>query len=695
MARLLLKPCNKSPRVAGYHVLVAPTVEEVKSLLPLDDDDLWAVDIETNGLEAHDPSLDIVGIGLSGPTHTVYINKPTGELLTYLLFFLQRHRLVAFNVLFEDAWFKAKWNVDVNWDGDAFGLFKQLSGDSNQLSWSLEAAQADVLGWPSSNKITLAANLAAAKLSKAEMWKLPPEVLGNYCCGDADSTYQLWEILKNLTIENYPELWTYHTKYFMNEVKLLSEAQLRGITINKPMVIDYIKSTTLAMEAARREFEKHPLVAPIVDEFNKAATAAYLAAEPEKLTKDGALRVNWCKWRAKEKTLLDEHGFNVNSPAQLKWLFYDRLGFKPQVFTKTNAPSTGKKALPLFGEPGEILLKYKKKDKNRSYAQSLLEKVEKHGKLHPQFKSVGTITGRLGGSGGLNVQQQPKDIGYLAAWESRPGHTIIQSDLIALEPVILTQFSQDKNLLALYGPGVPENDVYLYFGAHAPGLQEKIRRYYDPTNPTIDGIEKAKKECKRERSIAKQLCLASSYGAGIKKIHETLTLSGIPITLAEVKTLHAAYWSLFGGIKAWDRKLNQIRAVTGGWFPSMLGCPIPVAEDFVKDSVNRHTQRSGHEFLQVWLYYINHLRHARHVRMYPWIPDLHDGVMFEAVNEDVEEAVKVFNDALALANETCALEIPLKAPPSTGPNFGAVKMPKDWEDFLELLEEEDDDVSFG
>ena len=88
--------------------------------------------------------------------------------------------------------------------------------------------------------------------------------------------------------------------------------------------------------------------------------------------------------------------FNINSTAQLIDLFYNELGFEVLEYTEKKAPSIGKRCLPHLGKLGNILINYRKLRDQRKFVTSL-EKSQREGRLHPNMKIPGTITGRLAG----------------------------------------------------------------------------------------------------------------------------------------------------------------------------------------------------------------------------------------------------------------------------------------------------------
>lgn len=379
----------------------------------------------------------------------------------------------------------------------------------------------------------------------------------------------------------------YHQEVFLPNLRLLVEQQLRGIYVDQEALHACHADLLLRIQSSMTAFLEHPDVAHHISEYNKEVHSAWKRAEPTKFNKDGTVAKRWEKWAAKEETWVAENGFNPNSKTQLRRLFFNQLGHKPVLLTDSGLPAVSRKALPALGEPGKLLSKYNLYVKRRGYVEAMIAKTTRDGLLHPQFNSYGTMTGRLGGSGGLNMQQMPKVASFLHCLRARPGHRLVQLDAEALEPTILTEFSRDPAMWKIYGPGAKPNDLYLFVGSKLASIGKEIRKYYDPDNPTPEGIALAKKHCKRERDISKVICLSSSYGAGPAKIHETLKLAGIDISMSEVRNIHRDYWRLFAGTKRFEESLKDIWAANEGWIPSVMGTPICIAEPLLKDIVNR------------------------------------------------------------------------------------------------------------
>ena len=655
------------------------SVSEIKAVLEQYRGKLWAVDTETHGVDASDPNFYMFGLGLSNEQHRVYIDVRNldREVANYLKKYLADCPLTAFNVMFDGAALLNWCGVWLNWVGCSYAMFKNLTSEGYPgQRWNLETAQLDVLGWPSSGKEEMDAILKENKLGKGDMWQLNTAIVAKYCAADACAAWQLWEYLRGVAAQ-WPSLLDYHQRVFLTEVKLLAFQQLRGIVIDKARKESGQANLYKALELAMSNFKTHPLVAPHLAAYAQESWGKWLEGQPPRLTKTGAEAKRWAIWKCKESEVIAK-SFNVNSKPQLADLFYTKMGLECNKFTATNRRQVDRKILPRLGEPGKLLAGYNKLKKQQGYLNRIIERAEGDGRIHPQFNSCGTVTTRLSGSGNLNLQQLPKVPEFLHMFRARPGHLIVQADLTAVEPTILAEFSKDKSMWALYGPNAPANDIYLFVAASIAGLGDKIRQYYDPLNPTPEGIAAAKKHCKRERNIAKTVHLASAYGASAPKIHETLNEGGIAISLSEVYRIHREYWRLFAGVKKFFAQLHNMWEMNEGFIITAFGTPHAIAANVIKDVGNRFCQTSGHQVHQLWLYHTNRLITERNAPMFPWFVDEHDSQAWEAPEDFAEQGAQILVDALVATNDELGMEIKIKAEPAIGENLAEIKIPQEY-----------------
>lgn len=645
-------------------------------------------------------------------------------------------RLVAHNVYYDDgvAWRVMRQHGD--WLACTYGLYYQLANEGFLgQQWGLKPAQRDLLGWRETNEGELDSWLIDAgyiqnfkkekkedyyhriiegedrwvKPDKSQMWRAPMEILGKYCILDAEACYLLFTRVLNPVLQQFPGLVDYHARDFLPLVNILVEQHQLGMQLDGDKLASHGQQLGVDIQAAVAEFRGRPEVEQLIHQWETGLYSDFMETEPQQFIKvklgtepaqfkkDGEISKNWEKWVARknlpaqlsknwiswnarreqvEAGLLPEYRFNLNSDKQLGWLLYDQLGYpvEPTLLTETGKPSLSEDALGLMGDLGKILVRRNLLQKEREYVESYLNLLTGASLLHPSFRVPGTLTGRLAGKD-PNIQQVPKTRGTLSCFIPRPGTVWVDCDVNALEQVVLAELSNDPSLLQLYGPGAKPNDVYLFVGSQLPGgLGDRIRAAgYDPTRPSPEGIAAAKKSCKTERSIAKTVVLASSYGAGPAKIHKTLRLAGIDITEDQVRDIHRTYWDIFQGVKVYSRKLEREWTARGGWVMNGVGRPIGVDEMFKKDIVNRVVQSTGHDLL---LKYIRHLR--SNLSSIPWAPiimDWHDQTIVE-VPEAYAEEVKYLMETVSFSdlNQELGGTIPLKGTAAIVRNLAESKL---------------------
>ncbi|MHA2067894.1 MAG: DNA polymerase, partial [Candidatus Thorarchaeota archaeon] len=596
-------------------VLQNPTWQQIDNLiLP----ELHALDLETTGLDVLDPEIKVLGIGLANSKHAFYINMMNidPDVKEKLYSKLETINLVAHNTFFDAAFMQRDTGKWLDWQGCSLVLFKMLAAEGwNGQRWGLDVAINDLLGWPVNNKDTLDELLKKHKLPKSRMGELAtlePKTFAEYCANDADACFQLWHYLIEVCQSRFPSVQVWHQQEFLTSIRLLIEQQFAGIKIQTHRLDSYLSKLGGTIVKTVWDFLEHPQVAPHIEEYNRNIIEAHKESEPPKMTKTGKVSVRWQKWEDKLATLEEDNHFNINSKQQLAWLFYDRIhqheirGKQLVVFTEdgpveTDLTESGsrpvhKKLLPQLGAAGRMLADYNKLIKEEGYVKACKEKL-RDGVIHPQFRPHGTVTGRLGGSGGLNLQQLPKTEGYLKCWRARPQHKIVQLDFSALEPVVLANGSQDPTLMRLYGPDAAPNDVYLYNAAHISAFKDKITRHYDPYAPTPEGIAAAKKHCKPERSANKVVHLAKQYGAGAFRIWHILRENKFPMELDDVKVVCEEWDELYKGTKEFEHKLINQWHQNKGYIYNLVERPVAVHEDKMKDMLNRYCQSAGHDIL--------------------------------------------------------------------------------------------------
>ena len=564
----IVTPIVAQPREVFYHVHEEILLLDIVELSLHAGESEWiAIDFETNGKPLWD-GCRAVGVGISTRLHTHYFPADANwpKLLGWII---AQGNLLAHNVQFDAAVLKLECDragvtcptrvAETLFIACTFGLYMQLACEGfGGQKWGLKRAQVDVLGWPHVGDVDLIQWLRDNAIldeggnpDKSRMCLAPTAILGKYCCMDADSCYQLFTKVLEPASRPFPELVEYHSRYFLGQVDTLIEAHIHGIRLDVPRLEAHAGTLGRSIEDARSAFLMDPIVDGLVQRWRAAKVEPIRAKPPTQFTQKGKVSQSWTKWEAKIATILDgthrKIQFNMNSGSQLRWLFYTNKlvpteyiappekrpdgSFKPGScrINGVDMPTTNsgklpmaKAIFPLLGPVGKILSDYKKLTKELEYVSSYIA-MSKDGRLHPSFRSPGTITGRVAGNT-PNLSQVPKKEAVLECFlPDDDTMCIINADVTALENVVLAEMSRDPALLKLYGPGSnPNSDSYLFNASHMAPFAARVREYYDPDCPTPEGLALAKKHCAKERKAAK-VCLAEGTlvrvkGAGWKCI---------------------------------------------------------------------------------------------------------------------------------------------------------------------------------
>ena len=309
--------------------------------------DIIAVDIETNGTQAADPSIDIVGIGIASDNFIAYFDFSTNvtEANKVVLDWLSEYQgpIVGHNVFFDGTFLLRETGKWLNWKYDTYGLYRQLSNEGYAgQSYGLKNAQIQLLNWDVKGDVELdewlvrngyindmkkdhkpgyypgpdAADGTARfyKPSKGMMYKAPAAILGYYCGLDAASTLDLLTkvFLPSINGQAWEQTFTeYHCDTFMKNIELLGNQQLTGITIDKPKLEEYKIILEQEIIDAEYSFLNHKDIRPFADILKDRAVQDVLDKEPEKykklklpkepakFKKDGTVSKAYLNWEAK------------------------------------------------------------------------------------------------------------------------------------------------------------------------------------------------------------------------------------------------------------------------------------------------------------------------------------------------------------------------------------------------------------
>lgn len=334
-----------------------------------------AIDLETRGTDIADPETEIVGVGVAwlvdGEIDAKYFDWQSMTVDARRAVFMklaEAPSCTAYNLYFDGGlvWRECArlGTPEPSWVHCSYGLMRQLATeDFPGQSWGLKAAQVDLLGWEETNEAGIDYWLIShgyhkqgpkfiegedpdehyvscmewqevnpetrrVRPDKSEMWRVPPEILGEYCILDCISTLQLYLDVLLPSLSRFPELDEFHQEYFVPGVHLLYKQAYHGIRLDRPRLEahgEYLRRAQAHADKLLREsslagrvqayeirrwadaqaelIQKEPEKYKKFDlgeeppKFKKVK----LGAEPPRYTKTGKESKAWQSWDAKRR----------------------------------------------------------------------------------------------------------------------------------------------------------------------------------------------------------------------------------------------------------------------------------------------------------------------------------------------------------------------------------------------------------
>ncbi|GMU69918.1 MAG: DNA polymerase I [Steroidobacteraceae bacterium] len=167
--------------------------------------------------------------------------------------------------------------------------------------------------------------------------------------------------------------------------------------------------------------------------------------------------------------------FNLDSPKQLQFLLFEKLGIPPLRKTPTGQPSTAEDVLEELADEHtlpRLILEYRGFAKLRStYTEKLPEQVNpRTGRVHTSYHQAVAQTGRLS-STDPNLQnipvRTPEGRRIRQAFIAPAGHVLMAADYSQIELRIMAHLSEDAGLLAAFAAG---EDVHRATAAEVFGV---------------------------------------------------------------------------------------------------------------------------------------------------------------------------------------------------------------------------------
>ena len=322
------------------------------------------------------------------------------------------------------------------------------------------------------------------------------------------------------------------------------------------------------------------------------------------------------------------------SPKQLGHLLTTRFGLNLPKTEKGNF-STDDKALSQFAhiEPVKLVLEIRKLKKFLDKLQELKEH-EKNGRVYPEFKQIGAVTGRMS-SANPNIQNIPRDMRSL--FKAGEGNLFVIADFSQIELRIAAEYVEDPLMLEAFSSG---KDMHRYTASLVLGKPEE-------------------EITKEERQLAKAINFGLIYGISARGLADYAKSGyGVEISLQEAEVFRERFFKNFKAFSKWHesvkKELKEKKEFKG---QTLLGRPF-VATTFT-DAVNYPIQGTGADLLKLAVLLFDGEITKRNIPA-KVVNLVHDEIVVETPEEHAEEVKEVLEKAMKAAGKIVLKRVPVE-----------------------------------
>lgn len=347
--------------------------------------------------------------------------------------------------------------------------------------------------------------------------------------------------------------------------------------------------------------------------------------------------------------------FNIGSTKQLGQVLFDELGLPVIKKTKTGystAADVLERLAPKHPIANLVLQRRSLAKLINTYTRVLDEAIAEDGRVHCTFQQTAGLSGRLITTN-PDIQRTPIRTGdgkrIREAFLPRDGWQMLSADWSQVELRILAHISGDAVLTESYQTGA---DIHRRTAAELFGVS--------PGDVTSE-----------QRNAGKTVNFATIYGQGANALGQSLG-----ITRAEAKSYIERYFELYSGVKDWLED-TVAKAHETGFVETILGRRRYIQELSSNNfsdraygeriATNTPIQGSGADICKLAMLNIDKTIRERRMQA-RMLLQIHDELVFEAPNEEIEALRELVKEAMENAVE---LRVPLVVDIGTGASWAA------------------------
>ncbi len=320
-----------------------------------------------------------------------------------------------------------------------------------------------------------------------------------------------------------------------------------------------------------------------------------------------------------ENYLREVTGVSPRSPRFTAWLETNGVAFGPEMRTETGRGSLSRDVLPIlvarYGDDSKLGLVLANKshlaglENRRSNLAHFLAMADPNGRVHPEFKTVQAVTGRMSIVRPALQTLRKGDAVLRTCFRADPGNVILSADFDQVEIRVAAALSGDEALLEVVHSGKSAHDLTAV-------------RVFD------EGFTHG------QRQQSKTANFAILYGAGAQRIAKQLVVSEL---LA--RELVKAWRRTYPGLVEFSRYAAGLSPVV-----TSSGRCIPVDSDRMYANANYLIQSTARDLLVEALRRYLSRAEYRDSLMFP----IHDELVVQVPRENVSGAAAWLEEAMTL-----------------------------------------------
>ena len=259
----------------------------------------------------------------------------------------------------------------------------------------------------------------------------------------------------------------------------------------------------------------------------------------------------------------------------------------------------------------------------------------KTGRIHPDFKQIGTVNGRFSCQN-PNLQQVPRDRQVRKCFVAGPDNALIIADYAQFELRVIADISGDIAMIRAFQQG---RDLHRF------------------TASLILDIP-ADRVTKEERMIAKVLNIGLIYGMGARSLRRYANyIYGVQFTLGEAVEFRRRFFAAYSGLRAFHRRMSTspmalVRTLSGRirWWPEGR-------EPKLTELLNTRVQGTAADIMKHALTLLHVALTGTDAKL---LCCIHDELLVEAPRARAEEMAEIVEGTMKEAGSRFLRRVPLE-----------------------------------